>query len=105
VTAVADTPGIGYAPEEIITSEPTRAAKYKWVIVADTGIPAGRMVNAVACVAAATGALVEGLIADGGPDASGHDHHGLPWAGARSSAARQKKSPPSGPARRRATAC
>ena len=79
--AVTDTPRLGYAPEEIITSEPTRSAKYKWVIVADTGIPAGRMVNAVACVAAATGALVEGLIAGGGPDASGHDHPGLPWAG------------------------
>lgn len=72
---------IGYAPDEVITSEPTRSAKYKWVIVADAGIPAGRMVNAVACVAATTGALVDGLIARGGPDASGHDHPGLPWAG------------------------
>jgi Protein of unknown function (DUF2000) len=35
----------------------------------------------VACVAAATGSLVDGLIAHGGPDASGHDHPGLPWAG------------------------
>ena len=81
MTAVSDTPQVGYAPQEIITSEPTRSAKYKWVIVADTTIPAGRMVNAVACVAATTGALVGGLVAQGGPDASGHCHPGLPWAG------------------------
>jgi hypothetical protein len=81
MTAVTDASLLGYAPAEIVTSEPTRAAKYKWVIIADTGIPAGRMVNAVACVAASTGALVEGLIAHGGPDASGQPHAGLPWAG------------------------
>jgi hypothetical protein len=81
MTVVTDTPQLGYAPEEIITSEPTRSAKYKWVIVVDTAVPAGRMVNAVACVAATTGALVDGLIARGGPDASGHPHPGLPWAG------------------------
>lgn len=81
MTAVSDAPPPGYAPEEIITSEPTRSAKYKWVIVVDTTIPAGRMVNAVACVAASTGALVDGLLAHGGPDASGHPHPGLPWAG------------------------
>jgi hypothetical protein len=72
---------VGYAPEEIVTAEPTRSAKYKWAIVVDTGIPAGQMVNAVACVAAATGASVDGLIARGGPDASGFAHPGLPWAG------------------------
>ncbi|MGH3169759.1 MAG: DUF2000 domain-containing protein [Trebonia sp.] len=72
---------IGYAPEEIVTSEPTRSARYKWAIVVDTGVPAGQMVNAVACVAAATGAHVDGLIARGGPDASGSAHPGLPWAG------------------------
>jgi hypothetical protein len=81
MTAVSDTPRLGYAPAEIVTSEPTRSAKYKWVIVVDTAIPAGRMVNAVACVSAATGAVVDGLIAHGGPDASGHAHPGLPWAG------------------------
>lgn len=72
---------IGYAPEEIVTGEPTRSAKYKWVIVVDTGIPAGQMVNAVACVAATMGAHVDGLIGHGGPDASGSAHPGLPWAG------------------------
>jgi hypothetical protein len=74
-------PRLGYQPDEIVTSEPTRAARYKWAIVVDTTIPAGRMANAVACVAAATGALVGGLLAHGGPDASGHVHPGLPWAG------------------------
>lgn len=81
MTAVSDTPRPGYAPEEIVTSEPTRSARYKWAVVVDTGIPAGRMVNAVACVAAATGARVDGLTAHGGPDASGTGHPGLPWAG------------------------
>jgi hypothetical protein len=64
-----------------VTSEPTRAAPLKWVIVVDQSVAAGRMVNAVACVAASTGAAVEGLIARGGPDTSGHYHPGLPWAG------------------------
>ena len=81
MTVATDTPQLGYMPEEIITSEPTRSAKYKWVVIVDATIPAGRMVNAVACVAAATGAFVDGLIAHGGPDASGHAHPGLPWAG------------------------
>lgn len=39
------------------------------------------MVNAAACIAAATGAMVEGLVARGGPDAAGTIHPGLPWAG------------------------
>jgi hypothetical protein len=72
---------VGYAPEEIITDQPTRSARYKWVIVVDTAIGTGLMINAVACIAASTGALVNGLIARGGPDASGRSHAGLPWAG------------------------
>jgi hypothetical protein len=79
--AAPDTPRLGYLPEEIVTSEPTRSAKYKWAVVVDASLPAGRMVNAVACVAAATGACVDGLLARGGPDASGRAHPGLPWAG------------------------
>ena len=79
--AVTDTPQLGYSPEEIVTDKPTRSAKYKWAIIVDTSVPAGQMVNAVACVAAATGACVDGLIAGGGPDASGRVHSGLPWAG------------------------
>jgi hypothetical protein len=66
---------------EIGTHESTRAARLKWVVIVDRDIPAGRMVNAVACVSATTGALVDGLIAAGGADASGHTHQGLPWAG------------------------
>jgi hypothetical protein len=81
MTVVTDTPRLGYLPEEIVTNEPTRSAKYKWAIIVDTGIPAGQMANAIACVAASTGALVDGLIAHGGPDASGLAHPGLPWAG------------------------
>ncbi|HEY6497710.1 MAG TPA: DUF2000 domain-containing protein [Trebonia sp.] len=81
MSAVTDTPRLGYAPEEIVTDEPTRSAKYKWAIVVDTSFPGGRMVNAVACVSAATGAFVDGLIAHGGPDGAGFDHPGLPWAG------------------------
>src|SRR6201986_6966 len=72
---------IGYQPEEMVTSEPTRSARYKWAIVVDSTIPAGLMANAVACVAASTGAVVQGLIAHGGPDASGYAHPALPWAG------------------------
>jgi hypothetical protein len=71
----------GFAPEEIMTSEPTRSARLKWVIVADETAPAGPMVNAVACIAASTGATVTGLIGPGGHDASGVHHPGLPWAG------------------------
>jgi len=71
----------GYSPEEITTSEPTRTARLKWAIAVNESLPVGHMVNAVACVAASTGTMVEGLVADGGPDASGHQHPGLPWAG------------------------
>lgn len=63
------------------TSESTRAARLKWVVVVDRDSPPGQMVNAVACVSAATGALVDGLIARGGADAAGEMHPGLPWAG------------------------
>jgi uncharacterized protein DUF2000 len=72
---------IGFAPEEIVTSEPTRAARLKWVLVVDESVPAGRMANAAACIAATTGAMVAGLVARGGPDAAGTEHPGLPWAG------------------------
>lgn len=72
---------LGYRPDEIVTSEPTRSARYKWAVVVDATAPAGLMANAVACVAASTGTLVEGLIAGGGADAAGHPHPGLPWAG------------------------
>ena len=70
-----------FSPDEIQTGDATRAARLKWVVVVDRETPPGRMVNAVACVSAATGAAVDGLIARGGPDATGWEHHGLPWAG------------------------
>lgn len=70
-----------FSPDEIQTGDATRAARLKWVIVVDRDTPPGRMVNAVACVSAATGAAVEGLVAGGGPDAAGVHHPGLPWAG------------------------
>jgi hypothetical protein len=69
------TSAAGFAPEEIITSEPTSSARLKWVIVADDAVAAGLMVNAVACIAASAGAAVTGLIGLGGRDASGHRHH------------------------------
>lgn len=72
---------VGFSPEEVVTSEPTRAARLKWVIVVDRTIPAGRMANAVACVAASTGEAVTGMIGPTGPDAAGDLHPGLPWAG------------------------
>jgi len=70
-----------FDPTEIITDAPTRSARLKWVIVADRSAPPGQLLNAVACISAATGAAVDGLIARGGPDADGFDHPGLPWAG------------------------
>lgn len=71
----------GFAPGEIITSEPTRSARLKWVIITDGSVPPGAAANAVACVAASTGAAVTGLAGPGGPDAAGQWHPGLPWAG------------------------
>ncbi|WP_349428844.1 DUF2000 domain-containing protein [Microbacterium sp. LWS13-1.2] len=72
---------IGFEPAEVRTGEPTRSARLKWVIIVDAGLPAGRSVNAAACVAAATSPAVSGLLAQGGVDADGTTHHGLPWAG------------------------
>ncbi len=70
-----------FAAEEIETGESTRAARLKWVVVVDTALPPGRMVNAVACVASATGVAIGGLLGPDGADASGRMHPGLPWAG------------------------
>lgn len=70
-----------FSPGEIVTAESTRSARLKWVVIVDRSVPVGRMVNAVACISAATGDMVNGLIARGGPDADGVTHPGLPWAG------------------------
>ncbi|WP_291056987.1 DUF2000 domain-containing protein [Herbiconiux sp.] len=71
----------GYLPHEILTGEPTRSARLKWVIVVDENLAPGQQANAVACVAAATGAAIDGLQGPSGADASGYEHPGLAWAG------------------------
>ena len=72
---------IGFAPDEIDIGAPTRQARLKWVIVVDSSLPAGRAVNAAACVAAATARGVSELLGPDGVDALGSRHLGLPWAG------------------------
>lgn len=81
VRPVAQEQLFGFAPEEVRLDEPTRAARLKWVVVVDGSLPPGRAANAAACVAAATSRQVTGLVADGGLDADGSPHAGLPWAG------------------------
>jgi hypothetical protein len=70
-----------FEPDEILTDQPTRAAKLKWVIVVDAAASAGAAINAVACISAAVGHAVTGLLGPAGADASGAQHPGLPWAG------------------------
>jgi hypothetical protein len=72
---------VGFTPDEINTSESTRTARLKWVIVVDEALPAGRAVNAAVCVASATTAAVAGLLGPDATDAGGSLHPGLPWAG------------------------
>ncbi len=72
---------IGFAPDEIDTASPTRAARLKWVVVVDGSLPAGRIANAAACVGAATGAHVAGLLGPSARDADDSAHAGLPWIG------------------------
>jgi len=67
--------------EDIRTDLSTREAKLKWVIVVDENLPAGRLVNAAACMAAAVGRTLPDLLGRDGDDASGLPHSGLPWAG------------------------
>ncbi|MFF1573264.1 DUF2000 domain-containing protein [Leifsonia sp. NPDC058292] len=74
-------PALSFAPEEIRTDEPTRSARLKWVIVVDESLPAGRAVNATACVAAATASSVGGLLGPDAVDSDAQTHPGLPWAG------------------------
>ncbi|MGP3918449.1 DUF2000 domain-containing protein [Nonomuraea sp. 10N515B] len=72
---------VGFAPGEIDPTAPTRAARLKWVVIVNDGLPAGRAVNAAVCVAAATSDAVAGLLGDDAIDADRHAHPGLPWAG------------------------
>ncbi len=72
---------VGFAPEEIDPTAPTRAARLKWVIVINEALPTGRAVNAAVCAAAATSNAVTGLLGDDAIDADSVTHPGLPWAG------------------------
>jgi len=72
---------VGFAPDEVRTGESTRSARLKWVVVVDRDLPAGRVVNAAVCVAAATARAVPGLLGPDATDATGSVHPGLPWAG------------------------
>lgn len=72
---------IGFAADEINTSELTRTARLKWVIVVNTSLPAGRAVNAAVCVASATVTHVDGILGPAATDSTGSVHPGLPWAG------------------------
>ncbi|MHA3701713.1 DUF2000 domain-containing protein [Jatrophihabitans sp. YIM 134969] len=72
---------VGFAPDEIDTANPTRAARLKWVVVVDGSLPAGIAVNAAVCVAAATQDGVDGLLGPDAVDPDGGVHPGLPWAG------------------------
>ncbi|KIF71707.1 hypothetical protein HY68_29180 [Streptomyces sp. AcH 505] len=67
--------------EDVTTHESTRKARLKWVIVVDENLPAGRVTNAAACMAAAVGKALPDLLGRDGEDASGVAHPGLPWAG------------------------
>ncbi|MEV0848904.1 DUF2000 domain-containing protein [Streptomyces sp. NPDC049954] len=66
---------------DVRTDLSTRQAPSKWVIVVDRDLPAGRQVNAAACMAAAVGRALPHLIGPDAVDASGETHPGLPWAG------------------------
>jgi hypothetical protein len=72
---------IGFAADEIDQSASTREARLKWVIIADADQAEGRRANGIACIAAAFGAGVPGLLGTPGTDADGVVHPGLPWAG------------------------
>ncbi|MET7996420.1 DUF2000 domain-containing protein [Amycolatopsis sp. NPDC005232] len=72
---------IGFAPNEVDPTVSTRAARLKWVVVVDSGLPPGRAVNAAVCAAAATAPNITGLLGDDAVDADGQAHPGLPWTG------------------------
>jgi len=71
----------GFEPHEITLAESTRSARLKWVVIVDEALPAGLQVNAAACIAAATGARVTGMLGPEAADADGEAHPGLPWIG------------------------
>ena len=67
--------------QDVRTDLSTRQAPLKWVIVVDRELPAGRAVNAAACMAAAVGRALPETLGPDAKDASGGIHPGLPWAG------------------------
>jgi hypothetical protein len=67
--------------QDVRTDLSTRQAPLKWVIVVDGTLAAGRAANAAACLAAAVGKTLPGLLGPDVKDASGGVHPGLPWAG------------------------
>ncbi|MGG7466200.1 DUF2000 domain-containing protein [Plantibacter sp. YIM 135347] len=79
-TAATSQP-FGFMTKEITTSEPTRSARLKWVVIVNGDLPPGRQVNAAVCVAASTAHSVVGLLGPEGVDGDGVEHAGLPWAG------------------------
>ena len=72
---------VGFDPDEVDQSAPTRSARLKWVVVVDGSIAGGRAMNAAICVAAATAVEVRGLLGARATDGDGQTHAGLPWAG------------------------
>jgi hypothetical protein len=72
---------VGFAPEEVDTSAPTRSARLKWVIIVNDTLTPGLAVNAAICAAAATSPQIAGLLGESVHDANGNLHPGLPWAG------------------------
>ena len=78
---IPNTPTVGFAPDEIDTAAPTRAARLKWVVIVNESLAAGQAANAAICVAAATATGVAGVLGPDAVDAAGGIHPGLPWAG------------------------
>lgn len=72
---------LGWRPEEVAISEPTRSSQLRWVVVVDLDLSAGTAANAVACVAGHVGRVVGGLLGPDGTDAAGGGQPRLPWAG------------------------
>ena len=74
-------PVVGFAPNEVDLSLSARAARLKWVVVVNSGLPVGLAANAAVCVTAATAAAVPGLLGIDVADAEGAMHPALPWVG------------------------
>lgn len=80
-TIAAEEAPLGFAPDQIDQSAPTRDVPYKWVVIVDRDLPPGRAVNAAVCVASATTGRTRGVLGADAVDAGGSVHPGLPWIG------------------------